>query len=761
VITHRIAYLAQYEQVLPRHILAVTFTNRAAREMRERLESLVGVHESKAMTVGTFHAICARVLRMEARYLNTQGLGRSFVILDSDDQITLIRQAMKELDLDEAQYKPSMIQTMISRAKNSLLISADLAHQAQTPLERTSARIYDRYQQVLRNTNSVDFDDLLVLTERLWRENPKILHHYQQHWRYLHVDEFQDCNQLQYCLIRLLAYGTDTYHDGMRNICVVGDDDQMIYSWRGASAETILRFEQDFPDTCVILLEQNYRSTQVILDAAQSIVKYNRQRKQKRLWTALGRGDLIVYHQAYDEEGEGRFIVSEINRLLSHGEIKGYGDVAVMYRTNAQSRVLEEPFLHTNIPYRVIGSRMFYERKEIKDLLAYLRLLLNQKDDLSLRRIINVPNRNIGPKTVAALQQWADENRLSLYDAVVFTGQHPTLGTAISAFGQLVTDLLQVRDKGTLPDLFDHIVERSGYGPELRRQSLEGLDSWSHVQALRRVAANYAQIEIWAALEQFLEQVALTSSADITQTGEKGTIVQENQSDRVTLITLHASKGLEYPIVFIIGLEEGSLPHAYAIDKLDQLEEERRLAYVGFTRAMHRLYLVSVMRRSFCGEQQDTEPSRFLADIPAHLLAAHHVGGSTGAARPQRGNKAGGLLWVPEAVFDTEQDHTSRSEKEEALPGKQPLFLTRSSHGSDLADQAGMLPLTAHMSSSAHPSAHRLPLKAGIKVRHARFGEGILQKYEVVSGTTFVEVQFRADIGKKRLSMDFDRLERV
>ena len=305
------------------------------------------------------------------------------------------------------------------------------------------------------------------------------------------MDEFQDCNQLQYRLIHLLAYGTETHHDGTSNICVVGDDDQMIYSWRGASAETILRFEQDFPDTCVILLEQNYRSTQVILDAAQSIVKHNRQRKQKRLWTALGRGDLIVYHQAYDEEGEGRFVVSEINRLLSRGEIKGYGDVAVMYRTNAQSHALEEPFLHANIPYRVIGSRTFYERKEIKDLLAYLRLLLNQKDNLSLRRIINVPNRNIGPKTVAALQQWADENGLSLYEAVLLIDQHPTLGTAakkaISAFGQLVSELLQERDKGTLLDLFDHVVERSGYGPQLRRQSTEGLDPWSNVQELRRM----------------------------------------------------------------------------------------------------------------------------------------------------------------------------------------------------------------------------------------------------------------------------------
>jgi DNA helicase-2/ATP-dependent DNA helicase PcrA len=765
VITHRIAYLVQHELVFPWHILAVTFTNRAAKEMRERLEKLVGVNESSAMTIGTFHAICARVLRMEAGYLNSQGLGRSFVILDSDDQITLIKQAMKALDLDEVQYKPSAIQAIISKAKNSLLLPTDLAHQAQTPLDRNSARIYDRYQQVLRNTNSVDFDDLLVLTERLWREDPRTLHHYQQHWRYLHVDEFQDCNLLQYRLIRLLANGTDTHHDATSNICVVGDDDQMIYSWRGASAETILHFEHDFPATRVILLEQNYRSAQVILDAAQSLVKHNRRRKQKRLWTALGRGDLIVSHQAYDEMDEGRFAVSEINRLLRAGEIKGYGDVAVMYRTNAQARALEEPFLHAGIPYRVIGSRTFYERKEIKDLLAYLRLLLNHKDDLSLLRILNVPNRNIGPKTVAALQQWTDENGLSLYEAVLLIDQHPTLGTtaknAVSAFGQLVNGLLKERDRGTLPGLFDQIVERSGYGPQLRRQSLEGLNPWSYVQELRRITATYAQIEMRAALELFLENVALTGGVDTTQIGKKGAMVQEGKGDAVTLITLHASKGLEYPVVFLLGLEEGSLPHAHAIDKLEQVEEERRLAYVGFTRAMRRLYLIHAMRRSFSGQYQDTEPSRFLNDVPADLIVAHQMGGSAIMGR-QHTSKARGDLWVP----DTEHDHTSGGRKEEVCSSKQAPFLPVLTHErralADHPRQAVTLPVASQLLLFPAPSsAHRLPFKAGIKVRHARFGEGIVQKCEVVAGTMFVEVQFKADMGRKRLSMDFDRLERV
>jgi DNA helicase-2/ATP-dependent DNA helicase PcrA len=755
VITHRMAYLIQYEQVLPWHILAVTFTNKAAREMCERLEKLVGVSEARAMTVGTFHAICARVLRMEARYLKTQGLTRSFVILDRDDQITLIKQAMKELNLGEAQYKPSLIQMIISRAKNRLLLPADLKHLAQTPLEQATSSIYNHYQQVLRHKNSVDFDDLLVLVEQLWREDAKILHHYQQHWRYLHVDEFQDCNLLQYHLIRLLASGTETHHDGMKNICVVGDDDQTIYSWRGASAETLLRFERDFPGTRVIVLEQNYRSTQVILDAAQSIIKHNRKRKQKRLWTALGRGDRIVFYQADDEVDEGHFVVSEINSLLRTGQIKGYGDVAVMSRTNTQTHALKEPFRHANIPSKVIGSRMFSEHKEI--------------DDLSLQRIINGPNRNIGPKTVAALQQWADANGLSLSDAVVLIDQHPTLATtakdAVRAFGQQVSELLQERDRDTLLDLFDRVVESIGYGPQLLRQFPEGQNLWSQIQELRRLAARSPQIEAWATLEWFLENVTLMDGANSTQTGENGAIVQDGKADAVTLTTLHASKGLEYPVVFIIGLEEGSLPHAHTLDKPELLEEERRLAYVGLTRAMRRLYLIHTTRRSFCGESQDTEPSRFLAEIPAELLVAHRLGESTMAGTEQA-SKSEGVLWIPGGVSDMAQDHTSKNgNKQQTYLGQQAPLLVASSHErGELVNhprQAMRLPLTAPISSTNPSFVQRSPFKAGMKVRHARFGEGIVLASEVVEGTTFVEVQFRATIGKKRLSMDFDRLERV
>src|SRR3989441_12134699 len=513
VITHRVAYLVQYEHVSPWRILAVTFTNKAAKEMRERLEKLVGISESKEMTLGTFHAICASVLRVEADHLAPQGLNKSFVIFDTDDQLTLVKQAIKEMNLDEKQYRPITIQAMISRAKNDMQGPDQMAELAAKYLEEVAARVYKQYQRLLRANNGVDFDDLLMLTEQLWRREPDVLRKYQARWQYIHVDEFQDCNLPQYKLIRLLGFGTDERHEGLGNVCVVGDDDQMIYTWRGASAENVQRFERDFPHTKIIMLEQNYRSTQTILDAAQNVVQRNRLRKDKRLWTALGTGEKIILHEAFDEEEEGLFTAREIKRLQARGDINQLGDVSVMYRTNAQSRALEEQFLRANIPYKVIGSRKFYERKEIKDMLAYLRLLANPHDELSLRRIINVPNRKIGPKTLGELQQWANEKKVSLFDAIQQIEQHPTLGkaakNALSEFGRLMTDLANTIDELHLPELLDRIAERSGYGPELREGPESELDRWGNVLELRRVAEDYSEIETGTALVLFLENVAL------------------------------------------------------------------------------------------------------------------------------------------------------------------------------------------------------------------------------------------------------------
>ncbi|HZO73324.1 MAG TPA: UvrD-helicase domain-containing protein [Ktedonobacteraceae bacterium] len=756
VITHRIAYLVQHEEVSPWHILAVTFTNKAAKEMRERLEKLVGVSESKEMMIGTFHAICARVLRIEADSLAPWGLTRSFVILDTDDQLTLVKQAIRELNLDEKFYRPGNVHAQISRAKNDMQGPDQMAEQARKHSEEVAARVYKVYQRLLRKNNSVDFDDLLMLTEHLWRYEPEILRRYQRKWQYIHVDEFQDCNLPQYKLVRLLGYGTGDSHEGRGNVCVVGDDDQMIYSWRGASAENVLRFERDFPQTRIVILDQNYRSTQTILDAAQNIVRRNRMRKDKKLWTDLGDGPKIVVHTAFDEEREGYYAAQEIQLLRARGEIEHLGDVAVMYRTNAQSRAVEEQFLRANIPYKVIGSRKFYERKEIKDMLAYLRLLANPNDDLSLQRIINVPNRKIGPKTVSELQRWASQLQISLYAAIQRISEHPTLGkaakAALTSFGELMADLTRSVEELPLPELVNRVAERSGYGPELRANGDEELDRWNNVLELRRVAEDYEEIETPVALELYLENVALVGGADTAQTSEDGTLIKEENKDAVTLITLHAAKGLEFPAVFIIGMDEGSLPHARSISQPEQLEEERRLVYVGITRAMRHLYLVRARRRSFFGESQYTEPSRFLDDIPGSLTSHKTTGQGkkdTSSSKNRRnaweddfnqdiyGSREGGRVYgrgIPQKESPSRASFSSPPKASPSLPSAPKI-------------------------EPARPKGQQY--KPGDRVRHDLFGEGIILKSEMESGTEFVDVLFQGKHGKKRLSMDFANLEKL
>lgn len=790
VITHRIAHIVQHEHISPWRILAVTFTNKAAKEMRERLEKLVGINESKEMTIGTFHAICARVLRYEADYLAPVGLTRSFAIFDTDDQATLIKQATRELNLDEKQYKPAVIHGMISRAKNDMFGPEQMAERAAKYIEEVAARVYKGYQKLLRANNGVDFDDLLMMTEQLWRREPDVLQKYQKRWHYIHVDEFQDCNLPQYKLVRLLGYGTDERHEGLGNVCVVGDDDQMIYTWRGASAENVQRFERDFPQTKIIMLEQNYRSTQTILDAAQGVVGRNTLRKDKRLWTAQGTGEKIIFHQAYNEEDEGLFTAREISRLLARGDIQKRGEVAVMYRTNAQSRALEEQFLRANIPYKVIGSRKFYDRKEIRDMLAYLRLLVNPRDEMSLQRIINVPNRKIGPKTIGELKQWADEKQLAPYDAIQQIEQHPTLGkaakTALATFGQLMLDLTHAIDELQLPELMDRIAEKSGLGPELRASADRELDRWANVLELRRVAEDYSEIETRAALELFLENVALVGGADTAQTSEDGTLLNEENNDAVTLITLHAAKGLEFPVVFIVGMDEGSLPHSRSIDKPEQLEEERRLAYVGFTRAMHRLYLVRARRRSFWGDSQPTSPSRFLDDIPSRLVSSS--GGDSASSNRRNERQDDDYDYNQDTYSTRESGRTYGSGRTNSYgrgqantynggrtkPGAYTPQQTHrpSSYSSPTVPPASPLrpktnavpsaPLQKTPAPSTPPPTPRVQqYKAGDKVRHDQFSEGTILKSEMDHGTEIVEVQFQGKQGKKRLNMDFAKLEKL
>lgn len=765
VITHRIAYLVREREVLPWRILAVTFTNKAAKEMRERLERLVGISESREMYIGTFHAICARVLRSEADYLAPLGLNRSFVIFDTDDQATLIKQALKELNLDEKQYRLVTLQGLISRAKSEMQSPDQMAEQAAKYIEEVAARVYKQYQRLLHANNGVDFDDLLMITERLWRNEPEVLRRYQQRWHYIHVDEFQDCNLPQYKLVRLLGYGSDERHEGLGNVCVVGDDDQMIYTWRGASAENVIRFEQDFPRRKLILLEQNYRSTQNILDTAQNVVQRNRLRKPKQLWTARGTGEKIILYEARDDEEEGWWVAREVQRLLMRNDVERRGEIAVMYRTNAQSRALEEQFMRANIPYTVIGSRKFYERKEVKDMIAYLRLLANPLDDLSLQRIINVPNRKIGPKTLGELQRWANEEHIALSEAVKRAEQHPTLGKAarlsLQTFAALLADFQTSMEELRLPELLDRIAERSGYGPDLR-ETPEGEERWSNVLELRRMANDYAEIETPIALELFLENVALVGGADTAQTGDNGTLVQEENKDAVTLITLHAAKGLEYPVVFIVGMDEGSLPHSRSVDKPEQLEEERRLAYVGFTRAMSRLYLVRARRRSFFGETQATLPSRFLDDIPAELISSH--GASSGGGRAREGRRAN---WDEDYNQDTYAQQeggrvygSGRASTSQWNPYSPKTSARPPASTNGGSEKRPVLPPRTLPASRPPTPSRGQQYKPGERVYHASFGEGIVLKSEIEEQTEFVEVQFQGKHGKKRLSMDFARLEK-
>ncbi|BCL81979.1 DNA helicase [Ktedonobacteria bacterium brp13] len=783
VITHRIAYLVQHEQVSPWRILAMTFTNKAAREMRGRLEQLVGINESKEMNIGTFHAVCARVLRTEADYLAPYGLNRSFVIVDTDDQHTLIKQAIKDLNLDEKQYRPALMQSLISQAKNEMHGPDQMAELATKYTEEVAARVFKVYQKLLRKNNCVDFDDLLMLTEQIWRREPELLKRYQRRWHYIHVDEFQDCNLPQYKLIRLLGFGTDDIHEGLGNVCVVGDDDQMIYTWRGASAETVTRFERDFPTTKIIMLEQNYRSTQTILDAAQGVVKRNSQRKDKRLWTALGQGQKVVLHEAYNEEQEGLFTAHEVTRLLARGDIDHRSDVAVMYRTNAQSRAIEEQFLRLNIPYKVIGSRKFYDRKEIKDMLAYMRLIANPHDDLSFQRVVNVPNRKVGPKTYGELQLWAAQKNCSLYTAAANIEQHPTLGkgakSALASFHTLIEDLTGAIDELHLPELLDRIAERSGYGPELRAASEgEELDRWGNVLELRRVAEDYSEIETQTALELFLENVALVGGADTVQSAENGTLMSEENTDAVTLITLHAAKGLEYPVVFIVGMDEGSLPHSRSVDKPEQVEEERRLAYVGFTRAMQRLYLIRARRRSLFGETQYTEPSRFLDDIPTRLLdrkgnAGNSIQSGSSSSSSRSNTKQRQSSWEDDFNQDPYGDTGGRVIGRGIPQSPRPNSTGGSSRwsssttppaGPRSAMPGGTGPGRPGSGSSGNTQPERSrkqSFKAGERVHHNMFGDGIILKSEMESGTEFVEVQFQGKHGKKRLSMDFAKLEKL
>ena len=631
VLAHRVAYLIGVKGVRPWQILAVTFTNKAAAELRARITGLVGEEAGREVAMGTFHALCARVLRRDGAAI---GIDSHFVVYDTDDQQALMKQILREEDLPiTGEYKPSAILGAISRAKNEMIDADFLTQNAHTHREREIARLYRRYQTRLRSAAALDFDDLLLEAVRLFHEAPAVLERYQGRWRYLHVDEYQDTNRPQYLWVKALgaAHG---------NVCVVGDDDQSIYSWRGADIRNILDFERDYPNATVVKLEQNYRSTQLILDAAHAVVTNNSSRKDKKLWTENSGGRPISRFEAYNEEEEAEWIARQIEELtggrgtiltrradeeIEHWERR---DIAVMYRTNAQSRAIEEAFLRYNIRYQLVGGTRFYQRREVKDALAYLRILRNDADQVSFERVVNVPARGIGEKSLEELRAFVaaalapDGGPREGVPAATYwgainaaaEGRIETLGSrARSALGSFATLVARLRTRiGVLPlpELLDAVLEESGYRAMLADGSEEGEERWANLLELRSVTTRYDDLTPDDALDRFLEETALVADQDS----------YEVNADAVTLITLHAAKGLEFPIVFIGGLEEGVFPHSRSLDDEKQLEEERRLAYVGITRAKRRLFLSHAARRATWGQGGLSVPSRFLFEIPAALM---------------------------------------------------------------------------------------------------------------------------------------------
>lgn len=603
VLTCRVANLLQ-KGVRPYRILAITFTNKAAAEMRERVNNMSGP-AAKDVWLFTFHAFCARFLRMEIDKL--PGYGGNFAIYDTADSQNLIKQILKEMNLDDKRFQPSGILSRISNAKNALQDAAAFARQAGDFYEQKVADIYSRYEQKLQLNNALDFDDLLMLSIKLLQENKEVREKYQDRFDYLLVDEYQDTNHAQYLLTKFLA----AKH---RNICVVGDADQSIYGWRGADIQNILDFEKDYPDAKVIKLEQNYRSTQIILDAANAVIENNTGRKPKNLWTENKSGADIIYFQAVDERDEARFVIEQLQNL-QRTENKKLGDMAILYRTNTQSRIFEEMLIKSGISYNMVGGLKFYERKEIKDIIAYLRVIFNPADSLSLLRIINVPKRGIGDASLAKIQAYAAANNVSLFEAVsnaaAIDGLSSRFVSKLDDLAGIIFELMNLANEAPVEDLIDRVLRDTGYLEELENERTPQAQSRiDNLHELISVTQEFAASEEENNLENFLAHVALVSDIDDTELGE----------DAITLMTLHSSKGLEFPVVFLVGMEEGLFPHARTLMDETEIEEERRLCYVGITRAKEKLFLSSTKMRTIYGNTVTYPPSRFLQEIPARLV---------------------------------------------------------------------------------------------------------------------------------------------
>jgi DNA helicase-2/ATP-dependent DNA helicase PcrA len=695
VIAHRVAYLVKTCGVSPHRIMAVTFTNKAAREMEERLHRLIGAALGN-LTIGTFHALCARILRREGQAI---GVAPRFVIYDDEDQISLLKRTLQELNLDPKQYAPRALSSAISAAKSHTIAPKEYAKHTNSYFEEVVGRVYEHYQQLLTESSALDFDDLLMKAAELFRKSKETLEKYQSRYLHLMVDEFQDTNLVQYELIKKLG-------GGKQNICVVGDPDQSIYSWRFADLRNILSFEKDFPKAKLVLLEQNYRSTKSILELASRVISANQMRKPKELWTDNEEGELANVVETYTEQEEAQFVVSEVEKLVKEEKAK-LGDCAVMYRTNAQSRALEEAFIRYGTSYKLVAGTRFYERREVKDIIAYLRVIQNPSDSVSLLRIINIPGRGIGERSLSQLSSWARALGISQYEALKLVSEEKADGKEAPPFGsRIVKSLVGFRDlmdefivksrKLDLVNLFDLITSKVDYEPYLMNGK-DGEERWENVLELRTVANEYRHLPPPEGLSDFLEGVALVSDVD----GLDETV------DAATLVTLHQAKGLEFPVVFIVGVEEGILPHFKSFADAEQMEEERRLCYVGITRAKQRLYLVHAFRRNLMGSSTPSTPSRFLDDIPKHLVAS-------------------GGLW--------------QGEEGRVMP---TLYSSRT-----------------RTPAPNTPSSDFPELKPGDHVHHAQFGDGVVVNCHSVKDDKEAVVAFSSGVGVKKLLLSFARLEK-
>ena len=748
VLTHRIAYLIDECGVNPWNIMAITFTNKAAGEMRERVDNLVGFG-AESIWVSTFHSSCVRILR---RHIENLGYTTSFSIYDSDDQKTLMRQVFKTLDIDTKQFKERSVLAAISSAKDKLITPEEFLLNAGGDFrEKKTGEIYKEYQKQLKKNNALDFDDLIVKTVELFQNNPQILDYYQERFRYIMVDEYQDTNMAQFKLVSLLA-------SKYRNLCVVGDDDQSIYRFRGADIQNILSFENTFPGTMVIKLEQNYRSTQNILDAANEVIRHNFGRKDKTLWTANGEGDKILFKQFDTAKDEADFVVRQIR-----DSGYSYQDQAVLYRTNAQSRLLEERCIFYNVPYRLVGGVNFYQRKEIKDILAYLKTIANGVDDLSVIRIINVPKRGIGATTIGRVTAFASEHSMSFYDTLKEAKQIPGIGKAAEKISRFIAQMEVFRamaysEEYSMKDLIDHILEDTGYEEELQEEGeIEAQTRLENIEELINKAAAYEEDSEHPTLDEFLEQVALVADIDNV----------DDTEDRVTLMTLHSAKGLEFPKVYLVGMEDGLFPGMMSIMSGDktEMEEERRLCYVGITRAKKELVLTAARQRMINGETRWSKPSRFINEIPSNLLDTDKLQPVFGKSKQDDPGDFG-LPWdqgSKSGVSRFGMGYNAYASKTTSPPGNSGAGYKNAKNSGTGGFGSSMQSLEPKKKPGFGKTftvqkAASLAYKEGDRVKHAKFGEGTVK--EIVDGARDYEVTVEFDKGgQKKMLAGFAKLE--